>query len=191
MLHRYFNPHPVKVMKSTRLLIGLIPALVLAVWAWSLSVHEWFDVPSPVFLLAPILALLGGVPWFIHSRSPRLPTVQLICVAAALLSCVIRIDWIVGTYYVYMDSRPTYQTHVAPSAPLWSPPTPNDTIPGTKSWDDFDYFYHGGAGGPTETPRLRLNWLAAISRFWSYLLIAYSACLLIIPNHKKPRVNKA
>lgn len=179
-----------KVVKTIRLLIGLIPASVLAVWIWSLSVHESFDVPSPIFLLAPALAIIGGVPWFIHSRSPRLPTVQLICVAVALLGCVIRIDWIVGTHYVYMDGRPTYQTHVAPSAPLWSPPTPNDTIQGTKSWSDFDYFYHGGAGGPTDTPRLRLNWLASISRFWSYLLIAYSACFLIIPKHRQPKANK-
>jgi|GEM_PF-4985376 len=178
-------------MKITRLLIGLIPALVRAVWAWSLSIHEWFDVPSPVFLLAPVLALFAGVPWFIHSRSPQLPTIQLICVAGALLSCVIRIDWIIGTHYVYMDSKPNYQTHVAPSTPLWSPPTPNNTIPGTKSWDDLDYFYHGGAGGPTEPPRLRLNWLAVISRFWAYLLIAYTACSLIIPNHNKTKATRA
>ncbi len=147
--------------------IGLLPFAVLLVWLFSDS----FDVPSPLYMFAPLAALIAGVSWFRDYCSLGWTRAHSVGYVLALLLLVCRVDWVVSCLYSCIDSpTPSYQTYIAPSAPIWSPPTPAVAIPGAKSWDDFQFFYHGGGGGPVTTPALSLNWFATVSRFWVYAL---------------------
>ena len=77
---------------------------------------------------------------------------------------LVRTDWIVSTNYWYYDSDPPpsehfeVRTYTPPITPLWRPPRPQDIEPTATTWRHWEFFYMGGAGGPTEEPKLHINW---------------------------------
>ena len=86
-------------------------------------------------------------------------------------------NWIVVAPFVYYDSDPPPTTihetrYFTPiSSPIWRPPVPSDYDESARSWSHFTFFYSGGAGGPTEEPYLRLNWLRMAAEFAGMLIL--------------------
>ena len=77
---------------------------------------------------------------------------------------LVRTGWIVSTNYVYYDSDPPPSEHhevrtfAPPISPIWRPPRPQDIEPTAANSRHWEFFYIGGAGAPTEEPRLHVNW---------------------------------
>jgi hypothetical protein len=88
----------------------------------------------------------------------------LLLILALLAWKFVRTDWIVSTNYAYGDTDypPTehfeVRTYTPPITPLWRPPRPQDIEPTATTWLHWEFFYMGGTGGPTEEPRLHINW---------------------------------
>ena len=97
-------------------------------------------------------------------RSMRKRNAILLLLLALLAWKLVRTDWIVSTHYWFYDSDPppsesiSIQTFTPPVSPLWHPPQPRDIEPTATTWRHPDFFAMGGASGPTEDPRLHVNW---------------------------------
>lgn len=88
----------------------------------------------------------------------------LLLLLALLAWKLFRTDWIVSTNYAYGDTDPPptshfeVRTYTPPITPLWRPPRPQEIEATATTWLHSEFFYIGGTGGPTEEPRLHVNW---------------------------------
>ena len=103
----------------------------------------------------------------------------LLLLVALLAWKLVRTDWIVSTSYWFYDSDPppsesiSVQTFTPPVSPLWHPPQPRDIEPTATTWRHDHFFSIGGAWGPTEEPRLHINWPLLVIKLACGALIGY------------------
>ena len=90
---------------------------------------------------------------------------------------IVRTDWIVMTNYEFFerDSPPAMQvrTYTPPVSPLFLPPKPQDFEPTATTWWHDRFFPIGGFGGPTEEPRLHINWPLLLFKMGAGMLAGY------------------
>ncbi|MEA3188932.1 MAG: hypothetical protein QOD99_2762 [Chthoniobacter sp.] len=108
----------------------------------------------------------------------------LLLVVALLAWKLVRTDWIVSTHYWFYDSDPppsesiSIQTFTPPVSPFWRPPQPHDIEPTATTWRHDQFFAMGGAWGPTEEPRLHINWSLLLIKLTCGIVAGYLAIII-------------
>ena len=108
----------------------------------------------------------------------------LLLLFALLAWKLVRTDWIVSTNYWYFDADPPpserieVRTYTPPITPFWRPPRPQDIEPTATTWQHFEFFYIGGAGGPTEEPTLHINWSLLLIKLALGAVVGYLAIVI-------------
>lgn len=166
---------------------ALLPAGSIVAAFLSLYPQGWLKFPAVWGILA-ILLLLSELWWRVATKTRRRSMLAGIFAVAA---CVVsfRTDWIVMTRYSYMGNL-SMNSYVPPRSPLWRPPTPGQLVPGATSWNNYRFFYGGGAGGPAGEPWLEVNWVGVTFRLAAFTIapfIVISGILKLVERSQKRR----
>ncbi|HEY1122761.1 MAG TPA: hypothetical protein VGE67_14215 [Haloferula sp.] len=121
----------------------------------SLYVEGWLKFPA-VWTAFAILLLLSFLWCRVVFNTERRALLAALFTVALCVACL-RTDWIVETQYSHMGNM-SLASYYPPPSPFWSPPRPELLAPGATSWNDYRFFYGGGAGGPVGEPTLKVSW---------------------------------
>jgi hypothetical protein len=142
--------------------VASVPFACVFIVDYTLRQEGWPVWKSGLYIACLVSLLVGAWFWARHLlRGASRLGLAVILLGAAFVWVAVRTDWIVETDYEYMGQR-EHRTFTPPVRPLWHPPQPQELSPTATSWRDWDFFYIGGAGGPTEEPYLRINWALTI-----------------------------
>ena len=104
-----------------------------------------------------------------------------IFVCAVSVSCF-RTDWIVFTRCELMG-RTSIDFYAPPRSPFWLEPSPEQSLPGAGSWEDYRFFDLAKDETLVGKPWLEVNWVAVILRMMVYTAVPYlgfSAILTLV-----------